>query len=181
MAIDPDIEQSVSRVWWNHLQNNADELIRALDRSHADLVHIQYNFGFLRLSELGRVIRHEAPRRPVVVTLHRTSDLDTDEGTVRIDQIADDLRLADAVIVHQAHDVERLAMAGVSRNVHCIPIGSAPPMLLDRQAARSKFDLSRWAFLVGTFGFLLPHKGTLHLIRAVGRLRESPRTEGMMQ
>ena len=171
-AIDPNVEGSVKRVWWNHLQHNADGLIHALDRSQADLVHIQYNFGFFTLSELGRVIRHEAPRRPVVVTLHRTSDLETNDGTVTIEQIAGELRLADAVIVHQTHDVERLAVAGISRNVHCIPIGSEQPMLLDQQNARRKFGLSRRAFLVGTFGFLLPHKGTLHLIRALAILRE---------
>ncbi len=136
-AIDPKVEASVHRVWWNHLQHNVDGLLHALDRSQADLVHIQYNFGFFTLFELGRVIRHEAPRRPVVVTLHRTSDLETNDGTVAIEQIAGDLRLADAVIVHQNHDVERLAMAGISRNVHCIPIGSAQPMLLDQQDAAS--------------------------------------------
>jgi glycosyltransferase involved in cell wall biosynthesis len=170
--IDSHIEESVSRVWWNHLQHNADELIRALDRSQADLVHIQYNFGFLTLAELGRVIRHEAPRRPVIVTLHRTSDLDTNDGMVTIEQIAKELRLADAVIVHQVHDVERLAIAGISRNVHCIPIGSAPTMHIDRHDARSRFGVSRWAFVIGTFGFLLPHKGTLQLIRAIARLRD---------
>jgi glycosyltransferase involved in cell wall biosynthesis len=170
--IDSQIEESVTRVWWNHLQHNADELIRALERSQADLVHIQYNFGFLTLAELGRVIRHEAPRRPVVVTLHRTSDLDTNDAPVTIDQIADDLRLADAVIVHQVHDVERLAIAGISRNVHCIPIGSAPTRHVDRYDARSRFGVSRWAFVVGTFGFLLPHKGTLQLIRAIAGLRD---------
>jgi glycosyltransferase involved in cell wall biosynthesis len=169
--VDPQIEKSVTRVWWNHLQHNADGLIHALERSHADLVHIQYNFGFLTLAELGRVIRHEAPRRPIVVTLHRTADLDTEDGPVTVEQIAEELRLADAVIVHQDHDVERLAIAGVSRNVHCIPIGSARPMHVDRQAARTRFGVSRWAFVVGTFGFLLPHKGTLKLIQAIGRLR----------
>jgi glycosyltransferase involved in cell wall biosynthesis len=172
VPLDERAEEGVRRVWWNHLQGPVDELLEELDRSQADLVHIQYNYGFFRLGELARLVRHEAVRRPVVVTLHRTSDLDLPGDTVRIDTVADELRLADAIVVHQAQDVERLARAGLSANVHLIPIGSAPFVPTDVGAARRRHRLPAGGLLVGTFGFLLPHKGTLTLIRAVAQLRD---------
>ncbi|MGD9996122.1 MAG: glycosyltransferase [Ilumatobacteraceae bacterium] len=169
--IDPLVEESVDRVWANHLRQPVDELLRALDRCSADLVHVQHNFGFFTLPELGRIICHQAPRRPVVVTLHRTSDLETTHVSARIEQISAELRLADAVIVHQMHDVARLADAGVDANVHLVPIGADAPLDIDMQDARDRHDLPRSAFVVATFGFLLPHKGTLQLIRAVAELQ----------
>jgi glycosyltransferase involved in cell wall biosynthesis len=40
------------------------------------------------------------------------------------------------------------------------------------QEMRARHDISSDAFVVGTFGFLLPHKGTLELIAAVAALRD---------
>ncbi len=171
IALDPLVEESVERVWSNHLQHPVDELLEALDRSPADLVHVQHNFGFFTLAELGRIVRHQIARRPVVITLHRTSDLEMADGLASLDKIVFELRLADAVIVHQQQDVERLAAAGVDRNVHLIPIGADPPCDIDMLEARARHDVARPSFVVATFGFLLPHKGLLHLIRAVADLR----------
>jgi glycosyltransferase involved in cell wall biosynthesis len=164
-------ELDVVRVWSNHRAQSVDGLLATLDDSSADLVHIQYNFGFYELSELGRLIAHEAPRRPIVVTMHRTAPLPVDGRFESMADIADELRLADAVIVHQDADRDRLAQAGVVDNVHVIGIGTEEYVPSDVGASRRHQRIPPHAFVVGTFGFLLPHKGMIALIRAIGELR----------
>jgi glycosyltransferase involved in cell wall biosynthesis len=171
-AIDSVVEETVQRVWRNHLQGTADDLLVALDASSADIVHIQHNFGFFEFAELGRIIHHEVARRPVVVTLHRTADhYDDGQVAITLDVAIEQLRLADAIIVHQREDVARLASVGISSNVHCVPIGAAVVPDATIVDARRRNGLDPNGFVIGTFGFLLPHKGTVTMLRAVGELR----------
>ena len=166
-----DREVGVLRCWTNDRSCSIDRLAEALDESTADLVHIQHNFGFFTLPELARLIEFEAPRRPVVVTLHRTVPLDVGDGFESMEDIAAPLRMADAVIVHQEADRCRLEAAGVIDNVRVIPIGTDPPSVVDRAASRRELGFPGSSFVVGTFGFLLPHKGLIPLVRAVAELR----------
>lgn len=170
--LDPEREESVTRVWSNFRSGPIDGLLAALDASAADLVHVQHNFGFFTLPELARLIDHETPRRPIVVTLHRTAPLVTDDGVDRLDDIAESLARADALIVHQEADRRRLAEAGISDNVHLLRHGTETLAPIDIPGSRRRHGLPSRAFVVGTFGFLLPHKGTLALLRAVAELRE---------
>lgn len=170
-VIDPVIEEVITRSWPNHRRGPIDGLLDNLGRSGADIVHVQYNVGFFELGELARLIRLESPRRPVVVTLHRTSPLEVGGRVERMGDIAEDLRLADAIIVHQAADRRRLASLGIIDNVHLMPIGTDLPIDIDRNAARQRHDLSVHSFVLGTFGFLLPHKGMITLLSAMAELR----------
>ena len=165
-------EEIVVRAWDHGIVESIDPLLGALDQSTADVVHIQYNWGFFSLGELGRLIDHEVPQRPVVVTLHRTTDQEFDGETFSLRSIVPSLMRATTVIVHQGMDVALLRDLGVVDNVHCIPIGCAPPRALDRAAARQLHQADPDTFLIGTFGFLLAHKGTLELIRALRLLRD---------
>ena len=75
------------------------------------------------------------------------------------------------MIVHQQDDVAFLESIGVTENVSLVPIGCEQPCDLDMQEMRSLHDVDSRASVIGTFGFLLPHKGTLDLIRALPALR----------
>ena len=169
--LDPEREESVVRTWSNSRSGPIDSLLAALDTSAAELVHVQHNFGFFSLTELGRLIEHETVRRPIVVTMHRTAPLETSGGTETVEDIAGALRRADALIVHQEADRRRLAEAGVVDNVHLLPIGTEPLVVTGVAAPRRRHGIPPRAFVIGTFGFLLPHKGTLALLRAVAELR----------
>ncbi|MEZ5225005.1 MAG: glycosyltransferase [Ilumatobacteraceae bacterium] len=171
--LDPDVEQRVRRTWYNHRKGRVETLLEALADSDAELVHLQHNFGFFTLAELERIIAHEVPRRPLVITLHRTIPLDVDGRIESIADIADALRTADALIVHQESDRRRLAEVGVVDNVHLMLHGTEELVATDRQAARRRHDVPSHAFVVGTFGFLLPHKGVIRLVEAIGRLRRA--------
>ena len=134
-----------------------------------DIVHFQHNFGFFTMDDLGHAVEQLAPHRKVLITLHRTEDLLRDGAVVSLASIAPALRRAHALLVHSPDDVDRLRDFGLSDNVHQLPHGSvlAPPTDRTlRQAWGVRFDP-----LIGTFGFLLPHKGLLELLDAVAVLR----------
>ena len=170
-VVDPLVEESTFRTWRQSLEEPLDQLYEALKQSNADVVHIQYNLGFFSARELDRLIQIESKRRPVIVTLHRTADLQIPGRLLSLRDAANGLRSAARVIVHQHRDMEFLAGLGVTENVDLIPIGCEPPCELDMQQMRIAHGVDASATVIGTFGFLLPHKGTLDLIRALPLLR----------
>jgi glycosyltransferase involved in cell wall biosynthesis len=167
--VDRAIETRVHRTWANYRSAPVDGLLDSLDKSDAEVVHIQYNFGFFKLPELGRLVREASSRRPVVLTFHRTIDLDADGAVERIRDYADDLRQAAAIIVHQESDRRRLATAGLDAQI--ILHGTEPVNEIDRDDARRRHGFSRVPYIIGTYGFLLPHKGLPALLAAVSQLR----------
>jgi glycosyltransferase involved in cell wall biosynthesis len=167
-TLDPSAEEFVRRVWRNGIDNPDEELFVAATNSAADVLHLQHNFGFVGMGELSRLLREQSDQRPVVLTLHRTADMELTDRTVSLAAIRDSLSLASAIVVHQEHDVSRLANMGVTGNVVCIPHGCRAP--IDSATYRRNVDADS-PFVVSTFGFLLPHKGTLELIRAVAQIR----------
>ena len=172
VPINPHLEVLVDRVWTQDRGETADRLLAALDQSPADLVHIQHNFGFFTVAELDRIIRQEVPKRPTIATFHRTAPLAVGEGFEALGDIADALRSLDAVIVHQETDRRRLEAVGVSENVEVIPIGTEPHVAVDVQAARRRLRIPTTSFVIGVFGFLLPHKGILTVLRSASMLRD---------
>ena len=172
--VDPSMEESVERVWIADPQLPIDALVRSLDESSADIVHIQHNFGFFGVAQLALLIRSQQAKRGVVVTLHRTSDLETENLSFRLGDITDELALADRIVVHQEADATRLRALGVER-VEVIPIGAPQFGVLSTESARQLLglDVPTGTSILCTYGFLLPHKGTLELIQAVGLLRKS--------
>ena len=169
--IDPSRELGVQRNWIDRWHPELDQLAEALRLSDADVVHFQFNFGFFELDRLAQLIGRELESRGVVVTLHRTKDAIIDGEVVSLSSIKTTLERVDRLIVHQAGDVAVLADMGLSENVSVIPLGASTPPAASYAEARTALGLGARP-IVGTFGFLLPHKGTLELVQAVGRLRE---------
>jgi FkbM family methyltransferase len=162
----------VSRTWHSAWEPDLSELEHALDRSAADIVHIQFNFGFYDVARLAALIEKELALRPVVLTLHRTRDLVVSGQTFSLGRIAQTLEKVDCVIVHQPHDAELLDEMGIHARVEVIPHGAATVSTQDRLALRRAAGFGDRP-VISTFGFLLPHKGTIELIRAVDVLRRS--------
>lgn len=164
-------EEPLTRNWEQDLTKTLDSLLSSLDESDAYVVHVQFNYGFFHLRELARLITTQSKKRRVIVTLHRTEDLDQGGLSISLSTIVNSLAQASALIVHQGIDRARLVALGLT-NVELIPIGTdrrspdAPPQFRDAWAIPEK------AFVVGSFGFLLPHKGTIQLIRSLDVLRK---------
>jgi glycosyltransferase involved in cell wall biosynthesis len=172
VPVSADAEFGIERVWDNHRLGRVDDLITALDDDTSDVIHIQYNLGFFTMSELARLIVAAADRAPVVLTLHRTAPLLEADGTREsFDSISEALERCAAIIVHQTFDHDVLRELGITADVHVVPIGCDPPRPADPRTARRRNGLPSYAYIVGTYGFLLPHKGFIPLLEAVADLR----------
>jgi glycosyltransferase involved in cell wall biosynthesis len=169
-VIDPLVEPGTVRTWESRWTPDLGELGDALRLTEAEVVHFQFNFGFFELHRMAALIERELEQRGVVVTLHRTRDIVVDGESLSLGQIRSTLEKVDRLIVHQASDVRYLAELGLSANVTLIPVGASPPPDVSPSQARRALKLGSRP-VVGTFGFLLPHKGTLELVRAVDALR----------
>jgi glycosyltransferase involved in cell wall biosynthesis len=176
-VLQPDSEQGVVRCWTERWQPELARLEAALDQSLADVVHFQFNFGFFELGHLAALIERELERRAVVISLHRTTDIDGSGEKLSLSTIAPTLKRADQVIVHQAADAELLKAMGIVDNVRVIAHGCPAPPPVTPGEVRTATALGDHP-LIATFGFLLPHKGILDLLDVVDILRrENPRLQ----
>jgi glycosyltransferase involved in cell wall biosynthesis len=169
-VIDPLAERGVVRTWKDRWTPELGDLEDALLVSEADVLHVQFNFGFFEFGHLAELLDRQLDRRGVVLTMHRTLDYDDRGDLLTLRQIGDTLGRVDQLIVHQESDARYLADMGIEENVTLVPIGSAPPPALTPEEVRAQLGLGDRP-VVGTFGFLLPHKGTLELVEAVDQLR----------
>ncbi|MGI8492831.1 MAG: glycosyltransferase family 4 protein [Acidimicrobiales bacterium] len=168
--LDPSEELGVIRCWVDRWHPDLSQLDAALAASDADVVHVQFNFGFFELDRLAALVESQRQHRGIVISLHRTQDIEIDGELVSLTSIAKTLRLADCLIVHQRHDAVRLAKLGVVDNVRVVPLGTAPPPPVEASEVRRALGLDDQP-VVATFGFLLPHKGTLELLGVIDALR----------
>ena len=169
--IDPLVEPGVVRTWRNRWEPDLSELEDALRLSDAEVLHVQFNFGFFEFHRMAELIERQLEKRGVVVTLHRTLDYDDRGELLSLRQIGSTLEKVDRLIVHQESDARYLADMGLVDNVTIVPLGAAPPPVVSPSDVREALKLGSRP-IVGTFGFLLPHKGTLELLEAVDALRE---------
>lgn len=153
--IDLDEEEDVIRIWEQARHQDVQNLVTALNVSDADIVHLQYNYGFFAMEDLTTLINKVQGFKPIVVTLHRTIDLDRGHEIVSLAHAAEALKKVSTIVVHEKHDIQRLAEFGVTDNVVHIPHAAMP-----FKGKRRGRTYSPGAELkIGTFGFLLPHKG----------------------
>ena len=117
------------------------DLSEALRLSDADVVHLQFNFGFFELSRLAQLIERELETRGVVITLHRTKDATIDGEVVSLSSIKTALERVDRLIVHQVDDLGVLADMGLSENVSVVPLGTSTPPAISSTEARAVRDL----------------------------------------
>ncbi len=168
--IDPTADAGVVRTWHDRWTPDLGELEDALLASDADVLHVQFNFGFFEFGHLAEVVERELDRRGVVLTLHRTLDYDDRGDLLTLRQIRPTLVRADRLIVHQESDAAYLAEMGIVDNVHLVPLGASAAPQIAPEEVRRELGLGDRP-VIGTFGFLLPHKGTLDLVEAVDVLR----------
>jgi glycosyltransferase involved in cell wall biosynthesis len=168
--LDSAFENGVIRCWSNRWNPDLDELNDALEFSDTDVLHIQFNFGFFELERLAELIDRQLEHRGVVVTFHRTNDIEIQGQMVTLSQIRRTLERVDSLIVHQEADARFLADIGLADNVRLVRQGTASAPVVTSSDVRHAAGLGIRPVL-GTFGFLLPHKGILELVRTVGALR----------
>jgi glycosyltransferase involved in cell wall biosynthesis len=168
--VDWTAEESVLRLWTQSQEQDLSRLVEYLVTSECQIVHIQHNFGFFSPPDLCELIERVEEHKPVVVTFHRTKDMRRDDKVLSLSTHAEGLAHASALIVHEEHDEQRLSEWGLASNTLRIPHGAIPFM-----GVRSERPSMDDEIRIGTFGFLLPHKGLDQLLRAVKILQTSGR------
>jgi glycosyltransferase involved in cell wall biosynthesis len=133
---------------------------------------VHFNFGFFELHHLAAFMAAQSARRPVVISLHRTQPIRFDDEKVSLQTIAPALASVARIIVHQRANAAYLEEIGITDNVEVIPLGAPNPPSVEPQTAKDALRLTEGP-LLGSFGFLLPHKGTLELLQATRILRSS--------
>lgn len=153
--LDMKVEEDIVRLWEQKRHQDVSRLVTSLHLSNAEIVHLQYNYGFFSMEDLSELINRLHGIKPVVITLHRTKDLDRGHEVVSLAHAAEALQKVNAIIVHEHHDIARLAEFGISENVVHIPHAAMP---FSGVRSNRIFD-SAEPLRIGTFGFMLPHKG----------------------
>lgn len=151
---------------WNKNKGDFTELISTIIKENIDVVMIQHHPGFMLFGHLNLLIGDLAENGIAVsLILHNTKERPLIHRVNRVDKAVNGMRLCRAVIVHQKGDVTRLKKIGVSENVCLVPHGVYPPPAhLDSM----KIPEGR---VLGTFGFMLRHKGFSELIRAFSSVK----------
>ena len=144
----------------------APALALAIGNEDPDIVVIQHQPGVLPWSSLADLLASPLlTMRGVVVALHNTADLRKIEPMLR-ERVALQLSRAARVLVHTGLDIELLRDLGVINTV-LLPHGASA----GRRPVVPRTTNADQAPVIGTTGFILPHKGLQHLIRATALLR----------
>lgn len=155
---------NVVRCWRNGWPADLGGVVREAARLDLDLVHFQTHLSLWGVGEaevLGRMAREG---RRVFMSLHSVRGARPPDGVIAA------LRAIDRVLVFTDEDRERLLRMGLTANASVLPLGfpSAPAQDV---AATARLREGGRAPLIGTFGFLRPHKQVLELIQAVALMR----------
>jgi glycosyltransferase involved in cell wall biosynthesis len=161
---------AAAQVCWTGVDDDLEELRREIRAGGFDAVHFQFNFGFFGLDSFAVFLRElKACGTRVLITFHATADSSLNGRPISLRQISSILQEVDLIFVHSKVDQRRLGEMGVSDNVMVIHHGTIT-FPEENRAIRSALGIN-FQPVIGTFGFLLPHKGILELLRALCILR----------
>ena len=150
---------------WIRDSNSFEGIIAQVAAKGIDTVVIQHHPGLLRFAYLNELLLKLADMEvKVFITMHNTRDRSIIFPSKRIEKAVEGLNTCSTIMVHSNSDVENLKSLGIHENVVMIPHGTYPPPKGDAE------NLPVNGRVMGTFGFLLPHKGQLELIEAFERL-----------
>lgn len=161
-----DDDRVRSRAWDFHGDMRA--LAHELLASEAPLVHIQYSLSFFFPSELALLIQLLDGRKKVLVSCHNTK--------VLVPSGPEERKILNKAVyvVHQERDREVLLGNGLkAHNIHLIPLGQIKAAERDKEAVRTALGLSGRHPVIGSYGFLFPHKGIYETIEAVALLKKT--------
>ena len=150
---------------WKRDSNFFGGIIAQIAGKGIDTVVIQHQPGLLRFSYLNELLLKLSEMDvKVFLTMHNTRDRSLIFPSKRIEKVVEGLKTCSTVMVHSKSDVKNLKNLGIEDNVVMIPHGIYPP------PSNSAEALPVEGRVMGSFGFLLPHKGQLELVEAFERL-----------
>lgn len=162
-----DEEYVQKRTWHSAFFGNMDSLVKELLDSSNDIVHFQFNYGFFELRQFAAAIERLSKKKKVVVTFHKTDDGVVSGKRVSLRSIVSSLNHCSAIVVHQRDDIQRLKNYGVKEDrIFFIKHGQLIYPQIPASFAKEKNKIQS-SLVIGSYGFLLPHKGIKEVIQAM--------------
>lgn len=151
---------SVERVW-RYREPPGEAVVEACRRRGVDRIWVQYHTAFFGVEALQDLLaRAHRTGLSTVVTLH-------DAGAISVESLRRLAAMGGTFVVHDDRERNGLERLGFRHVVH-VPLG-----ILDLPEAETNGQRHRIRGnppVLGTFGFLRPHKGVHELIEATGIL-----------
>ncbi|MDD2809711.1 FkbM family methyltransferase [Rhodoferax sp.] len=151
--------------------NDCDSVVSTLETiaaGHFDVLVVQHQQSLFLLTDeiCAALAKVQASGCVVVLELHSTLPLVRER---RISQLAiQHVQTLARVLVHKLDDVNYLLGLGLVDNVMCMPLGvTLAQSDVPKESVRHGLGLLPDDFVLGCFGFLLPHKG---MDRVIGSL-----------
>lgn len=161
---DADLPEPVVRCWRED-QPSLERLTAQINEAGIETLVIQFNYAFFDMAAFGEFLTaQKAAGRSVVVMMHGTNDARAPVDR-QVASIAPALRACDRLFVHAVADVARLKAMGIAENVTLMSHGVLPAETLPEN--------TQGPVIIGTYGFFLPGKGLVDLVRAVGMVRRA--------
>lgn len=161
-----DDERVAERVWAP--KEDPQRLIEAVALSRPDIIHIQYSVNFYYTSTIARLIWCTRRFAKTIVTCHNTHDF--------IPENRRQLWTLNKAhfVVHQESDKQNLIKNGINKKrISIIPHGQITVPDRDKAEVRKELKLEPSAPIIGSYGFLMPHKGIYETIKAIMLLKDN--------
>lgn len=169
--IEREDEEFVAERTWKKREDICN-LIHVLNESDADIVHIQFAWGFFKANQLTDILK--CVHKRIIVQIHGTDQfVDEVLSDPMSEQLIKELRLASCYLVHQADDLVKLQK--VNLGVDKVKLYSLPQRSFIQRSvsvARQELGIALDCQIVAAYGFLDPHKSIYELIQAIEKLRE---------
>ena len=158
--IDINEESNIKRLWRDAGDKNLDLLYQSIKEMQIEIVVIQFNFGFFNLYALEKlIIKLKKLNIKIFITFHSVKDVNKKTFKASLVWIKDTLTRIEKLFVHSISDLNIFKSFGLIENVSIFPHG----------VVKRKIDITNSISnkrIIASYGFLLPHKGILELIKA---------------
>ena len=152
---------------WNDASDSSlERLLSEVDKNKIDCLVIQFNFGFFNIKALGELIETLKEHRIVIIIMmHSTADVEKSDFHASLSWIRNSLKKVEKIFVHGVKDLNQLKDFGIISNVSIFPHGLCENVSLNCEQLKQEMNLVKKR-IIGSYGFLLPHKGIIELIYA---------------
>jgi len=160
-----DIDDSRVYRCWREESDDFLELMRVIDELELDTIVLQFNYGFYSFHHLYEFLYKQYERgRKIIIMMHSTTD-PTHISFKDFKIILPLFEYVDRILVHSLSDLNHLKEHGLVDNVTLFPHG-----IVDWSSTKVRDSSDR--FILGSYGFFLPHKGLLELIDSVKIIKD---------
>ncbi len=160
-------QNNVYRCWIAGEQDPLNDLEKSIEHSKVNRLVIQFNYGFFNLDFFAFFLETQIQAgKVIVIMMHATTD-PVHRPHKQLANLVPALARCHRLLVHSPNDMNRLKDYGLVENVTLFPHGI--PHFAPQTTPSVKGSET---FVVGSYGFFLPHKGLLELIEAIALLRD---------